>query len=81
MPIYDYKCSSCEHEFERILSISRRNEPIENECPNCLEKTVTMKISGDFKSVQPEFKPPKDFNKFLTKLKKNTKNAADFRTW
>jgi len=33
MPTYNYKCSKCEHEFEKIKRIADRfwNEP----CPNC----------------------------------------------
>ena len=30
MPIYEYKCSNCSHEFEKIQKISE--EPIK-ECP------------------------------------------------
>jgi len=32
MPTYDYKCEKCGHEFEEMLSISRRNEPTKVPC-------------------------------------------------
>jgi len=35
MPTYDYKCSNCDYEFEKILKISERKIPTENNCPNC----------------------------------------------
>lgn len=38
MPIYVYKCYSCEHVFEELRVISQRHEPTENPCPNCSEE-------------------------------------------
>ena len=37
MPIYDYKCSKCEHQFEVIQRLS--DNPVES-CPACNKKTV-----------------------------------------
>jgi putative FmdB family regulatory protein len=33
MPIYEYTCTSCGHEFERLRSMSHMNEPAP--CPEC----------------------------------------------
>ena len=81
MPTYDYKCSECGHQFERFLSISRRLEPESEECPECKKENVKLYITGEFRSTQPEFKPPEQLNEFLKVLKKNTKGASDFRTY
>ena len=32
MPTYDYKCDSCEHEFELFQSI---NDSVKRKCPEC----------------------------------------------
>ena len=32
MPIYEYKCEKCGHEFEEMLSVSRRKEPTQTPC-------------------------------------------------
>ncbi len=33
MPLYEYKCKSCDHQFEKLVSISKAKEP--QECPKC----------------------------------------------
>ena len=35
MPTYDYKCGNCDHEFEEILLISKREEPTKVPCQEC----------------------------------------------
>ena len=34
MPIYEYKCEVCEHEFEEMLHFSERDVPLNTPCPN-----------------------------------------------
>lgn len=43
MPIYEYKCSACEHEFEAIQKFS--DEPL-IECPSCSKDALKKKISA-----------------------------------
>ena len=44
MPIYEYACSACEHEFEKLQKFS---DPPETECPHCLQTgTVAKKLSA-----------------------------------
>lgn len=38
MPIYDFHCLNCNHEFE---SLSKPKEPVE--CPNCKQRTDNQK--------------------------------------
>ena len=45
MPIYEYHCESCEHEFEELLHVSKRGEPLEEPCPECNEKTIKKGVS------------------------------------
>jgi len=42
MPIYEYRCPDCGHEFERIQSF--RDDPIKD-CPECEGTGVKKKIS------------------------------------
>ena len=34
MPIYEYKCDVCGHEFEKLLHFSERDVPLNTPCPN-----------------------------------------------
>lgn len=43
MPIYEYQCTACNHELEALQKIA--DAPLE-ECPKCLEKGLTKKISA-----------------------------------
>jgi len=43
MPIYEYKCLKCEHQFEVIQSFS--DNPVET-CPACNRKTVKKLVSA-----------------------------------
>ena len=43
MPIYEYKCSKCEHQFEVIQRLS--DNPVES-CPACNKKTVKKLVSA-----------------------------------
>jgi putative FmdB family regulatory protein len=43
MPIYEYQCQGCEHEFETIQKIS---DPPLTECPSCGKRLLKKKISA-----------------------------------
>ncbi len=43
MPIYEYQCSNCHHQFDAIQKIS--DEPL-NECPECHKKTAVKLVSA-----------------------------------
>lgn len=43
MPIYEYQCQDCEHEFETIQKIS---EDLLVTCPNCSKDSLVKKISA-----------------------------------
>jgi putative FmdB family regulatory protein len=43
MPIYEYKCSKCEHKFEVIQRFS--DHPVES-CPECNKKAVKKLVSA-----------------------------------
>ncbi|MFO1433249.1 MAG: zinc ribbon domain-containing protein [Candidatus Competibacteraceae bacterium] len=43
MPIYEYRCESCQHELETIQKIS---DPPLTDCPSCGEPALKKKISA-----------------------------------
>jgi len=44
MPIYQYKCSECDHEFEAFHKISEREVPKSKPCPSCNVEGHVMQI-------------------------------------
>ena len=44
MPLYDYKCSECNHVFEKSEKIKDRQKPTKKPCPNCSKKKVELQI-------------------------------------
>ena len=81
MPTYDYKCEKCEHEFEEMLSISRRKEPTEVPCERQLHRAAPI-CGGEIKmkAVAPGIGDPlklglkKPDGRYVEKLKEIKKN-------
>lgn len=44
MPIYEYKCKSCEHTFKAIKTVAARKEPEAEPCPECEKQEVSQVI-------------------------------------
>ena len=42
MPIYDFKCSECDHRFQRVRKITAEDSPA---CPNCGSSQTEKLIS------------------------------------
>ena len=45
MPLYDYRCNHCSHEFEKVLKVAEMHLPSSEPCPACglnghVEKTI-----------------------------------------
>lgn len=75
MPYYDYQCTSCGHEFSKVLTIKERNKPIDEPCPecetsNCINKIITRAPIVGY-SVAPGLKTTDNFNDRLKEMKKN----------
>lgn len=63
MPLYEYKCKYCEHEFSDVKSISKRDEPLSEPCPSCeaaggvervLASALIVSGVGDFRRKVPD---------------------------
>ena len=49
MPIYEYKCENCGHEFEEMLHFSEREVPLNTPCEQQIEQTKHMSFKCDGK--------------------------------
>ena len=47
MPIYEYKCEDCGHEFEEMLHFSEREVPLNTPCEQQIEQTKHMSFKCD----------------------------------
>ena len=83
MPYYDYKCYSCEHEFELNMKIADRNKPTEEPCPEC-SSTKVKHIFGKSHIGDPWHpagrRIDEGFRDRLKEIKKlNPRNTIDIR--
>ena len=46
MPIYQYNCIKCGYMFEKLLEISKRDDPTKDICQNCFLDGVVKRIVG-----------------------------------
>ena len=96
MPIYEYKCLKCEHQFEVIQRFT--DNPVEN-CPECNNKSVQKLVSApsfrlkgggwyetDFKTgskkniVDSKDEKPKQPKEQTKKTDKSKKQTSDKKT-
>ena len=93
MPIYEYKCLKCEHQFEVIQRFT--DNPVES-CPECNDKSVQKLVSApsfrlkgggwyetDFKTgskkniVDTKDEKPKQSKEQTNKTDKSKKQTSD----
>ena len=96
MPIYEYKCLKCKHQFEVIQRFS--DNPVES-CPECNQKSVQKLVSApsfrlkgggwyetDFKTgskkniVDTKDEKPKQPKEQTKKTDKSKKQTSDKKT-
>ena len=96
MPIYEYKCLKCEHQFEVIQRFT--DNPVES-CPECNNKSVQKLVSApsfrlkgggwyetDFKTgskkniVDSKDEKPKQSKEQTKKTDKSKKQTSDKKT-
>lgn len=47
MPIYEYRCGGCGHEYTLVLSISEHDKA-KKQCPKCRSENVEQTVSAMF---------------------------------
>ena len=83
MPIYDYKCSECEHQIELIQKIS--DDPM-TVCPKCNKKSLKKLISAPSFRLkgsgwyETDFKTGKKKNISLNESSKSDKSTETSKT-
>lgn len=75
MPLYDYKCETCGHIFEKNLKMVDRNKPTIEPCPKCGEVAVKPYMGNTAPSLADPIrlgrqKPPSGFNEVLRNIQK-----------
>lgn len=75
MPLYEYVCNACQHQYEVMQSLTAK--PEETVCPQChtansrrLMSTFASKIVGDHKPGFSEMKAYNMYNERMSKLAK-----------
>lgn len=43
MPIYEYECTACQHQFDEV---QKMNDPVLTQCPKCSQETVIRLVSA-----------------------------------
>lgn len=73
MPLYDYKCNSCEHTFESSRKYDNRLDPESEPCPECGATDVKYKISAPniCYSAKGSLKNTESFKDRVREIKKN----------
>ena len=80
MPLYEYRCEHCGHEFSDVLKVDDRNKPLDAPCPSCkaaggVEKVVSsariVAGVGDFRKGVPDV-----FKDRLREIKKSAGRAS-----
>jgi len=71
MPSYDFICSKCNYKFDEYLSISNRNEPLQQPCPNCLKTECIRRHYEEFPTVgyDNNLKPSSEFKEIMNMVK------------
>jgi putative FmdB family regulatory protein len=83
MPLYTYRCISCEERFDKNLSIANRKEPEESPCPSCNEDATILHCVGTpmvCYSMSPGLRVTDNFNDRLKDLKKGKGRGCTIET-
>ncbi|USV41134.1 hypothetical protein [Xanthomonas phage BUDD] len=74
MPMYDFKCKTCDHVQTEIMSISRMESGEEAVCKECGGVSAKTFTKTSWAAISPEAlgrnKAPEDFRNFLSQVKK-----------
>ena len=73
MPVYEFECSECGHEFEQFRTIAQYDMPCKEACLSCFKIGYVTRLISGAKICDPVslglIKPTKDFNDRLKWVK------------
>jgi putative FmdB family regulatory protein len=75
MPVYEYGCSVCSHEFEEFKTISEYDLPLNEPCPSCSKVGHIDRLISGADICDPVSlgvrKVPKGYNDVIRNIKKS----------
>ena len=76
MPTYDYQCEACNHQFDQFQSITSRDVPCEEPCPECNETKVrrgwfNAPVGGVDGNLTPDKATGGQWSQLMNKMKKS----------
>ena len=75
MPVYEYGCSECSHEFEEFKTIAEYDIPLSEPCPSCYKIGYIQRLISGAEICDPVSvgvrKVPKGYNDIIKNIKKN----------
>ena len=75
MPVYEYGCSECSHEFEEFKTIAEYDVPLKEACPSCYKVGYISRLISGAEICDPGSlgvkKVPKGYNEIIKNIKKN----------
>jgi putative FmdB family regulatory protein len=88
MPLYDFECEKCNHNYEEFYTIAEMDKPLNEPCPNCKKNGSIIRIVGlgrivdisRLESTKGRLKPTKEFTEVMTRMKKkHTQSTFEVR--
>lgn len=78
MPLYNFECEACSHNYEEFRTIAEMDIPLQEPCPNCKEKGKIIRLVGSPNSIDPvrlestkgRLKPSKEFTEVMQRIKR-----------
>ena len=75
MPVYEYGCSECSHEFEEFKTMAKYDVPLSKPCPSCYKIGYIDRLISGVEICDPISlgvrKVPKGYNEVIKNIKKS----------
>ena len=86
MPVYEYGCSECSHEFEEFKTIAKYDAPLSKPCPSCYKIGYITRLISGAKICDPVslgvIKVPKGYTEVIKNIKKHHPGSTlDENVW
>ena len=86
MPVYEYGCNECSHEFEEFKTMAEYDIPLSEPCPSCYKIGYIQRLISGAEICDPVSvgvrKVPKGYNEVVKNIKKqHPGNTLDENVW